>query len=101
MEPSTETRLHSVDRNCDRKPKASAPSILFVQAEPDSELLILVAKPTTFARSQFRWRTWDLIGLASRYTRFYRLAKSNSGLDLQISSNGFDASRPKIEDRTT
>src|SRR5260370_31907991 len=46
-EPSTETRLHSVGRNCDRSPQASAPSILFVQPEPDSELLILVGKPTT------------------------------------------------------
>src|SRR6267154_6422590 len=49
-EPSTETRLHSVGRNCDRSPQASAPSILFVQPEPDSELLILVGKPTTLAR---------------------------------------------------
>src|SRR5437764_773424 len=52
-EPSTETRLHSVGRYCDRSPQASAPSILFVQPEPDSELLILVGKPTTPARVNY------------------------------------------------
>src|SRR6266576_608017 len=74
-EPSTETRLHSVDRNCDRKPNPSAPSILFVQAEPDSELLILVGNPTTSPCSP----CWVLTLLYQRSKRALQNVRGQAG----------------------